>query len=85
MRWRIQAKHFELHSATQALLVAPAVANAGERLYQIFGRETFESLIPVAAEIDFARAGLPEPPPWKREQEYEAPEPGFVRLEWVCE
>ena len=73
-------KHFELHSATQALLVAPAVANAGERLYQIFGRETFESLIPVAAEIDFARAGLPEPPPWKREQNYEAPEPGFVRL-----
>jgi DNA mismatch repair protein MutL len=56
------------------------VANAGERLYQIFGRETFESLIPVAAEIDFARAGLPEPPPWKREQDYEAPEPGFVRL-----
>jgi DNA mismatch repair protein MutL len=73
-------KHFELHSATQALLVAPAVANAGERLYQIFGRETFESLIPVAAEIDFARVGLPEPPPWKREQNYAAPEPGFVRL-----
>jgi DNA mismatch repair protein MutL len=73
-------KHFELHSATQALLVAPAVANAGERLYQIFGRETFESLIPVAAETDFARAGLPEPPPWKRGEDYEAPEPGYVRL-----
>jgi DNA mismatch repair protein MutL len=73
-------KHFELHSATQALLVAPAVANAGERLYQIFGRETFESLIPVAAEIDFAKAGLPEPPPWKRGEDYEAAEPGFVRL-----
>ena len=72
--------HFELHSATQALLVAPAVANAGERLYQIFGRETFERLIPVAAEIDFARAGLPEPPPWKRAEDYEAAEPGFVRL-----
>jgi DNA mismatch repair protein MutL len=73
-------KHFELHSATQALLTAPAVANAGERLYQIFGREVFESMIPVAAEMDFSRAGLPEPPPWKREQDYEAPEPGFVRL-----
>ena len=73
-------KHFELHSATQALLIAPAVANAGERLYQIFGRETFESLISVAAEIDFARAGLPEPPPWKRGEDYAAPEPGFVRL-----
>jgi len=73
-------KHFELHSATQALLIAPAVANAGERLYQIFGRETFESLIPVAAEMDFARAGLPEPPPWKRGEDYEAPAAGFVRL-----
>src|ERR1700748_1947508 len=64
-------KHFELHSATQALLVAPAVANEGERLYQIFGREVFDSMIPVAAEMDFSRAGLPEPPPWKREQDYE--------------
>ena len=73
-------KHFELHSATQALLVAPAVANAGERLYQIFGRETFESLIPVAAELDFAHAGLPEPPPWKRDATYEKPEAGFIRL-----
>ena len=73
-------KHFELHSATQALLVAPAVANAGERLFQIFGRETFERLIPVAAEMDFARAGIPEPPPWKRPEDYEPPTPGFVRL-----
>jgi DNA mismatch repair protein MutL len=74
------SKHFELHTATQALLIAPAVANAGERLFQIFGRETFESLIPVAAEVDFARAGIPEPPPWKRGEDYEAPEPGFLRV-----
>src|SRR6201992_1091275 len=73
-------KHFELHSATQALVMAPAVANAGERLFQIFGRETFDSLIPVAAELDFARAGLPEPPPWKRDEDYEPPTPGFIRL-----
>jgi DNA mismatch repair protein MutL len=73
-------KHFELHTATQALLIAPAVANAGERLFQIFGRETFESLIPVAAEVDFARAGIPEPPPWKRGEDYEAPQPGFLRV-----
>ena len=73
-------KHFELHTATQALLIAPAVANAGERLFQIFGRETFESLIPVVAEVDFARAGIPEPPPWKRAEDYEAPEPGFLRV-----
>ena len=73
-------KHFELHSATQSLLIAPAVSNAGERLYQIFGRETFESLIPVAAEMDFTRAGLPEPPPWKRAEDYEPAEPGFLRV-----
>ena len=64
-------KHFELHSSTQALLIAPSVLNAGERLFQIFGRETFESLIPVAAELDFAHAGIPEPPPWKRGADYE--------------
>ncbi len=73
-------KHFELHTAAQTLLLAPAVANSGERLFQIFGRETFESLIPVAAEIDFARAGLPEPPPWKRAEDWEPPEPGFLRM-----
>jgi DNA mismatch repair protein MutL len=73
-------KHFELHSATQALVMAPAVADAGERLFQMFGRDTFEQLIPVASEMDFARAGLPEPPPWKRGDDYEAPEPGFMRL-----
>ncbi|QHN04626.1 DNA mismatch repair endonuclease MutL [Granulicella sp. WH15] len=73
-------KHFELHSATQALLVAPAVANAGERLFQIFGRETAGLMIPTAAEMDFARAGLPEPPPWRREQDYQPPDPGFIRI-----
>jgi DNA mismatch repair protein MutL len=73
-------KHFELHSATQNLLMAPAVSNAGERLFQIFGRDTFERLIPVAAEIDFQRAGIPEPPPWKRPEDYEPPAPGFMRV-----
>jgi DNA mismatch repair protein MutL len=74
------AKHFELHSATQALLTAPSVANVGERLYQIFGREVSDLLLPAVAEMDFARAGLPEPPPWKRDADYQAPEPGYLRL-----
>ena len=30
--------------------------------------------------IDFARAGLPEPPPWKRDADYTPPEPGFLRI-----
>jgi DNA mismatch repair protein MutL len=73
-------KHFELHSATQALLVAPGVASAGERLYQIFGRETSGLMLPTAAEMDFMRAGLPEPPPWKRNEDYVPAAPGYMRL-----
>src|SRR5277367_2206167 len=34
------SRHFELHSATQALLIAPAVATSSDRLFQIFGRDT---------------------------------------------
>ena len=73
-------RHFELHSSTQALLVAPAVANPGERLYQIFGAEVAGLMLPTAAEMDFTRAGLPEPPPWKRDEDYEAPDPGYLRI-----
>ncbi len=36
--------------------------------------------MPVAAEIHLDRAGLPEPPPWKRDADYQAPIPGFLRL-----
>ncbi len=73
-------RHFELHSATQALLVAPAVSSTGDRMFQIFGRETAGLMLATAAEIDFARAGLPEPPPWKREADYTPPDPGFLRI-----
>src|SRR5439155_232126 len=31
-------KHFELHSATNAILVAPPVADSGQRVYQVFGK-----------------------------------------------
>jgi DNA mismatch repair protein MutL len=73
-------RHFELHSATQALLIAPAVGSTGDRLFQIFGRDTAGLMLPTAAEIDFARAGLPEPPPWKREADYTPAAPGFLRI-----
>jgi DNA mismatch repair protein MutL len=73
-------KHFELHSATQALLIAPAVANAADRLFQIFGKDTSNYMLPTTAELDFTRTGLPEPPPWKREADYTPPEPGFLRI-----
>ncbi|MBV8438412.1 MAG: DNA mismatch repair endonuclease MutL [Silvibacterium sp.] len=73
-------KHFELHSATSALLIAPPVEKPAERVYQIFGKDTLDQLVPVAAERPFDRAGLPEPPPWKRDEDYQAPEPGFLRM-----
>ncbi|HZD48195.1 MAG TPA: DNA mismatch repair endonuclease MutL, partial [Silvibacterium sp.] len=73
-------RHFELHSATNALLVASPVQKASERIYQIFGKETLDQLLPLAAERPFDRAGLPEPPPWKRDEDYEAPDPGFLRV-----
>jgi DNA mismatch repair protein MutL len=72
-------KHFELHSATHALLVAPPVKKPAERIFQIFGNDTLQQLVPVAAELKMERTGLPEPPPWKRDQAYTAPEPGFLR------
>ena len=73
-------KHFALHSATHALLIAPPVQKPAERIFQIFGKDTLDQLIPTAAERPFDRAGLPEPPPWKRDEDYTAPDPGFLRM-----
>ncbi len=67
-------KHFELHSMTNAMLVAPPVAGYSERVYQVFGKETLDQLIPVAAEQKLEREGLPQPP-WRR-QEVEANDEG---------
>ena len=79
-------KHFELHSATNAMLVAPPVSGYGERVYQVFGKETLDQLIPVAARQQLERIGLPQPPPWRRqeieedEEESGATTPGEMRL-----
>jgi DNA mismatch repair protein MutL len=73
-------KHFELHSATHALLVAPPVRQPAERIFQIFGQTTLDQLLPLAAEIELAHAGLPEPPPWKRPADYKALPPGWLRI-----
>jgi len=61
-------KHFELHSATNAVLVAPPVAGHSERVYQVFGKDTLDQLIPIAAVQQLERIGLPQPPPWRRAQ-----------------
>src|SRR5438128_8189789 len=75
-------KHFELHSATNAMLVAPPVAGYSERVYQVFGKETLDQLIPIAALQPLERIGLSQPPPWRRRDEDEeesAKDPGELR------
>jgi DNA mismatch repair protein MutL len=73
-------KHFELLSATHTLLSAPPVTRTAERIYQIFGKDTLAQLLPVAAEAPLAHAGLPEPPPWKKDPDQPARDPGHLRL-----
>jgi len=72
--------HFELLSASHTLLSAPPVARIAERIYQIFGKDTLAQLLPVAAETPLAHAGLPEPPPWKKDPDEPKRDPGTVRL-----
>jgi DNA mismatch repair protein MutL len=77
-------KHFELHSAANAILVAPPVGGHSERVYQVFGKETLDQLIPVAAQQALERVGLPQPPPWRRKEQDEEDsipkEPGEMRI-----
>jgi DNA mismatch repair protein MutL len=83
-------KHFELHSSTNAVLAAPPVAGYSERVYQVFGKETLEQLIALAAVEPLERVGLPQPPPWRRAEVLEdqdastnggsATDPGEMRM-----
>jgi DNA mismatch repair protein MutL len=76
-------KHFELHSAANAMLVAPPVGGYSERVYQVFGKETLDQLIPVAARQALERLGLPQSPPWRRREEEEdslPKDPGEMRI-----
>src|SRR5947209_4245488 len=72
--------HFELHSLSNAMLVAAPVASHSERVFQVFGKETLDQLIPVSGELPLERVGLPEPPPWKRGEDYQPTTPGKLRL-----
>ncbi|MFZ0793115.1 MAG: DNA mismatch repair endonuclease MutL, partial [Candidatus Korobacteraceae bacterium] len=60
--------HWELHSATNAMLVAPPVADHSQRIYQVFGKETLDQLIALSALLPLERVGLPQPPPWRRSE-----------------
>src|SRR5271167_3681016 len=67
--------HWELHSATNAMLIAPPVAGHEQRIYQVFGKQTLDQLIPLSALLPLARVGLPQPPPWRRNEEEEQLDP----------
>jgi DNA mismatch repair protein MutL len=73
-------KQFDLLSASHTILSAPPVARTAERIFQVFGKETLSQLLPVAAETLLERAGLPEPPPWKRDPDQPPRQPGSLRL-----
>src|SRR6516162_5301903 len=59
--------HWELHSATNAMLIAPPVADHSQRIYQVFGKEILNQLIPLSALLPLVHTGLPQPPPWRRQ------------------
>src|ERR1700760_1592008 len=73
--------HWELHSAANAMLVAPPVADHSQRIYQVFGKETLDQLIPLSALLPLERGGLPQPPPWRRKQEEDEPQEEPVKGE----
>ena len=72
--------HFELVSATHTIVSAPPVTRTAERIYQIFGKDTLAQLLPVAAETPLAHAGLPAPPPWKKDPDEPVRDPGTLRM-----
>ena len=66
-------KHWELHTSTHAMLIAAPVASYAERIYQVFGKETLDQLIALAATVPLERVGLPPSSAWgRRERDAEA-------------
>src|SRR5208283_4780639 len=57
-------------------------ADHSQRIYQVFGKETLDQLIPLSALLPLSRVGLPQLPPWRRSGEDEQQEsvPGEVKL-----
>ena len=77
--------HWELHSATNAMLIAPPVADHSQRIYQVFGKETLDQLIPLSALLPLDRVGLAAASAvasqaQEDEEEQQEPVPGEVQL-----
>ena len=78
-------KHWELHTSTHAMLIAAPVASHAERIYQVFGKETLDQLISLAATVPLERIGLPSSSAWGRrerdaESESSDPAKGDLRV-----
>jgi DNA mismatch repair protein MutL len=78
-------KHWELHSSTHAMLIAAPVASHSERIYQVFGKETLDQLISLAATVPLERVGLPPSAAWGRrerdaEVDHDDPAKGDLRV-----
>jgi DNA mismatch repair protein MutL len=61
-------KHWELHTSTHAMLTVAPVASLAERVYQVFGKETLDQLISLAATVPLERLGLPASSAWARRE-----------------
>jgi DNA mismatch repair protein MutL len=66
------------------MLIAPPVADHSQRIYQVFGKETLDQLVPLSALLPLIHTGLPQPPPWRPQAQEDAeqnePVRGEVRL-----
>ncbi|HEV2991255.1 MAG TPA: DNA mismatch repair endonuclease MutL, partial [Candidatus Angelobacter sp.] len=73
-------KHFELHSATHAMLIAAPVDSHSDRIYQILGRETLDQLISVSSSMKLDRVSVAQSQYSYRDEEYQEPTPGSIRV-----
>jgi DNA mismatch repair protein MutL len=67
-------------SASHTIVSAPPVARTAERIYQIFGKDTLANCCPWPPNAPSPACGLPEPPPWKKDPDEPARDPGSLRL-----
>ena len=83
MRWRIPTSTSNCTRRPTQSWLRRRSRDTSERVYQVFGKDVLDQLIPVAAMQPLAHVGLPQPPPWRRQEEEEdqSPvEPGEMRV-----
>jgi DNA mismatch repair protein MutL len=73
-------KHFELHSATHAMLIAAPVESHSDRIYQILGRETLDQLIAVSSSMKLDRVSVSQSQYAYGDEESQESTPGSIRV-----